>query len=347
MTIPTTRTAEFPSIDMDTQILPITEQSLLLAEQYLTKGELVAFHTETVYGLGADAQDDCAVQKIFAVKGRPADNPLIVHVHKDYDISRLVDEIPDYAEALAAAFLPGPLTMVYPSHGRVSKWVSCGMDTLAVRVPSSPAAQAFLRAVNRPVAAPSANLSKHVSPVTAEHVYDDFAGKIPLILDGGSCSGGIESTVLDCTRKTPLILREGLVTQEMIAKTVGECGKYTPAAGERPKSPGMAYKHYSPRCKTAYFLRQELSCAEELYRAEEAAGNIPCFVCESSLFKKLSGAYRALDLGDTAEQMARSLYALLREGEKRYSLLIAIEPTVRGGAIEGVLNRLSRAFGRT
>ena len=185
---------------METKILPADEHSLALAKQLIFSGEVVAFHTETVYGLGADARNDDAVKKVFAVKGRPSDNPLIAHVHRDYDISSLIDGEPPYAEKLRKAFLPGPLTMVYPSTGKVSRFVSCGLNTLSIRVPSSPTAQAFLRAVNIPIVAPSANLSKHVSPVSAQHVYDDFAGKIPLILDGGVCTGGIESTVLHSAR---------------------------------------------------------------------------------------------------------------------------------------------------
>ena len=211
---------------MTTEILTASCEALKKAKAYISNGGVVAFHTETVYGLGANAFDDDAVPKIFALKGRPADNPLIAHVHRDYDISPLVDFVPDYAVALQKSFLPGPLTMVYPSTGKVSKFVSCGLNTLAIRVPSSNTAQAFLKEVNLPIAAPSANRSKHVSPVTAKHVYDDFEGEIPLILDGGACEGGIESTVLDCTGKDPVILREGLVTQEMIASVAGRCFLY-------------------------------------------------------------------------------------------------------------------------
>ena len=159
---------------MTTQILGVSEASLRLAKQLISEGEVVAFHTETVYGLGADARSDEAVRHIFELKGRPQNNPLIAHVHRDFDISSLVDDIPAYAKKLAKAFLPGPLTMVYPSTDKVSPLVSCGLRTLAVRVPSSPTAQAFLRAVDVPVAAPSANVSKHISPVTARHVFEDF-----------------------------------------------------------------------------------------------------------------------------------------------------------------------------
>lgn len=329
---------------METQILKSENESLALAKQYIEEGEVVAFHTETVYGLGADARSDEAVLRIFALKGRPADNPLIVHVHNEYNIGSLVDYIPSYTQKLRKAFLPGPLTMIYPSTGKVSKYVSCGLNTLAIRVPSSATAQAFLRKVNLPVAAPSANISKHVSPVTAAHVYDDFAGKIPLILDGGVCEGGIESTVLDCTGEEPQILRAGLITREMIASVVGVCGVYRMQKGEKPKSPGMAYKHYSPRCKTAYYRSNELEQAVMRYREEERAGGTPYFLCDSTQLNRLDG-FRSLDFGSTDIQMARNLYALLRKSETLATLLIAIEPNYKGGVMDGVLNRLKRACG--
>ena len=208
---------------IDTQILPIDDNSIAAAKELLLSGDVVAIPTETVYGLGGNAFDDGAVQKIFAVKGRPADNPLIAHVHKDYDLSAIIDCDNDNAKKLREAFLPGPLTLVYPSTGKVSRYVSCGLNTLAVRVPSHTGAQALLKAVNLPVVAPSANLSKHVSPTSAKHVYDDFSGAIPLILDGGEATGGIESTVCDVTGPVPVILRPGLITREQIAAVCGDC----------------------------------------------------------------------------------------------------------------------------
>lgn len=332
---------------MTTEIVSPSRASLEKARQIILSGGVVAFHTETVYGLGANALDDSAVQKIFALKGRPADNPLIAHVHRDFDIRPLVDFIPEYAERLRKAFPIGPLTMVYPSTGKVSKFVSCGLNTLAIRVPSSPTAQAFLKEIDLPIAAPSANRSKHVSPVTAEHVYDDFKDEIPLILDGGACEGGIESTVLDCTGEYPVILREGLITQEMIASVCGKCGIYRRKAGEKPKSPGMAYKHYAPKCKTSYYTAEAQNEAIAEYRKEEKEGLKPCFLAENKEAEILQNAgYSVLNLGGTGEQMARNLYGLLRRAEREYTLLICIEPTLRGGVMAGVMNRLLRAFGR-
>lgn len=329
---------------MKTAILPPNETSLFLAKRLIERGEVVAFPTETVYGLGANAFEDDAVRKIFSLKGRPSDNPLIVHVHESFDYSELIDGEMPYVKALKEAFLPGPLTMIYPSTNKVSGLVSCGLNTLAIRVPSSPAAQAFLRAVSLPIAAPSANLSKHVSPVTAEHVFEDFEGKIPLILDGGACLGGIESTVLDCTGEVPLLLREGLISREMIAKVAGDCKLYRLQRGEKPKSPGLSYRHYTPRCETSYYREDELTKAKDTYLKEEANGGEPYFLCRSEILPALSGM-RAFDLGSTAEEMAHRLYYLLREAEKRATLLIGIEPKIEGGASGGVLNRMRRAFG--
>lgn len=223
---------------METKILEVNGESLALAREIILGGGLVAMPTETVYGLGADGTNGEAVKKIYAVKGRPTDNPLIAHVHKDYDLNKLVFIEQSYAEELKKAFMPGPLTMVFYSRGVVSREATCGGDTLAVRIPSHEGAQAFLRAVDLPVVAPSANVSKHVSPVTARHVFDDLNGKIPLILDGGKCSGGIESTVLDVTEKVPRILRAGLITREMIASVAGDCVYAEHRPTDKVRSPG-------------------------------------------------------------------------------------------------------------
>ncbi|MBP5307588.1 MAG: threonylcarbamoyl-AMP synthase, partial [Clostridia bacterium] len=227
---------------MKTEILKIDEFSLTLAANIIREEGLVVFPTETVYGLGGLATSDKAVRSIYEAKGRPSDNPLIVHVHPDYDISALVETERDYARKLREKFVPGPLTMVYKSKGKVSPLVSAGLDSLAVRVPSDVGAQRFLRAVNAPIAAPSANASKHVSPVTAKHVYDDLNGRIPLILDGGRCRGGIESTVLDVTGSAPVILRSGLITYDMIKAVAGKCEYATHREGDRVRSPGVKYR---------------------------------------------------------------------------------------------------------
>lgn len=331
---------------MQTKIEKITPESLAEAKNIIEQGGVVAIPTETVYGLGGNALNDCAVKHIFEVKGRPNDNPLIAHVHTDFDLTRIIDYDPPYAQKLREAFLPGPLTLVYPSTNKVSPYVSCGLHTLAVRVPSHEGAQAFLRELNIPIVAPSANLSKHVSPTSAAHVYEDFAGKIPLILDGGACEGGIESTVCDVTGNIPVILRPGLITKEMIAKVVGACEEYTPnfKAGEKVKSPGVLYKHYSPRCKTLLFSCEEVEQAKEEYQSQAQTGARVAVLCEAevlSVFENIGAI--VLNLGATQTEMANRLYELLREAEKCCDVLIAIEPKQKGGVMKGVLNRLQKA----
>ena len=331
---------------MQTKIQPITPESLAEAKNLIFSGGVVAIPTETVYGLGGNAFDDQAVKGIFEVKGRPNDNPLIAHIHTDYDLSKIVDYDPPCAKQLREAFLPGPLTLVYPSTNKVSPFVSCGLNTLAVRVPSHEGAQAFLKEMDIPIVAPSANLSKHVSPTSARHVYDDFNGKIPLILDGGECVGGIESTVCDVTGDVPVILRPGLITKEMIAKVVGACEEYTPdfSSGEKVKSPGVLYKHYSPRCQTRLYSSENAERAVSAYLQEREKGENVAVLCEEKRvpdFERLGA--KCLNLGKTEEEMATRLYALLREAETSCTLLIAIEPTATGGVMTGVLNRLRKA----
>ena len=327
---------------METKIAAISPESLAEAKRIIMDGGVVGMPTETVYGLGGNAFDDSAVKKIFEVKGRPNDNPLIAHVHKDYDLLKIVDYDPPYAKLLRDAFLPGPLTLVYPSTGKVSPYVSCGLDTLAVRIPSHAGAQAFLQEVDIPIVAPSANLSKHVSPTSAQHVYDDFQGKIPLILDGGISEGGIESTVCDVTGEIPVILRPGLVTREMIADVVGACGEYTPDPNgkEKVKSPGVLYKHYSPRCETA--LCQSLEEAARLCKKQ--TGKRVAILAEDGVISAwMIGGVKLLNLGKDEREMANRLYGLLREAEGICDLLIAVEPEKKDGVMVGVLNRLRKA----
>ena len=329
---------------MQTRVLQIDEKSLKEAKDIILKGGAVAFPTETVYGLGANAFDGEAVENVFRIKGRPNDNPLIVHVHKDYDINSLVSCVPEYAKKLANKFLPGPLTMVYKSKGTVSSSVSCGLDTLAVRIPSHSGAQQFLKYVNLPIAAPSANLSKHVSPTASEHVYSDLQGRIPLILEGGRCEGGLESTVLDCTGDVPVVLRSGLITREMIADCVGECKEYVYKDGDKALSPGLKYKHYSPNCRTCLFDGSDIKTAFETYDREQKSGVKVALLCDNKT-AELAGDRVTLKLGETQSEFAANLYYLLREGEKNAELIVAIAPEGREGIMKSVINRLSKACG--
>ncbi len=330
--------------NMQTKIEKVTPQSIERAKAILLSGGVVAIPTETVYGLGAIGTDESAVLKIFDIKGRPADNPLIAHVHKDYDLEKLVKIEHAYVYYLIKAFMPGPLTLVFNSRGVVCKQAVCGGSTLAVRMPSHNGCEQLLRAVGEPIVAPSANLSKHTSPVTAEHVYNDLNGKIELILDGGKCSGGIESTVLDVTEKTPRILRAGLITKEMIEKIVGSCDIAQHKETDKVRSPGVKYKHYKPKCNTLLFEKDELDKVETAYQEALNSGETPYIMCENVVAKNFAGKNLLL-LGDTGEQIASNLYDKLLEGEKKADLIIAVSPGREDGVYLGVMNRLRKSCG--
>lgn len=338
-----TQLTMFLTADKNRIIRKIDNDSLKIAKNYVLNNLLVAFPTETVYGLGANAFNDEAIRMVYAAKGRPLDNPIIVHVHSDYDITRLVYDDRPYTAVLRKVFLPGPLTIVYKSKGVVSPLVSCGLDTLAVRVPSSEAAQRFLKYVDIPVAAPSANISKHTSPVTAEHVFNDFGNRIPLILDGGRCTGGIESTVVDVTGEFPVILRKGLVTAEMIAEVVGKCEYAADNSELNKRSPGTKYRHYCPKTKTSLFASDDIEGARRLYLDSVAGGLNPLIMCVENV-KPLFAGFNVFSLGETGSEMAARLYYGLRESEA-YDLLIGIRFEVTDEVMLSVENRFLKAFG--
>ena len=324
-----------------TVLQKIDKNSLKLSKDIIAAGGVLAFPTETVYGLAADAFNDAAISLIYKIKGRPLDNPLIVHIHKDYDIESIVYDAMPYAKMLRELFLPGALTMVYKSKNTVSPLIS-KTGTLAIRVPSHSGAQQFLSAVQTPIAAPSANISKHISPVTAHHVLSDLNGKIPLILDGGKSQTGIESTVLDVTGKIPLILRAGSVTRQMIADTVGACE--VSGSENFAKSPGTMYSHYMPRAETLYFPLSRVDEAAELYHLSQANGQSACVICDSFSAQKLKALKNVYDLGNSAAEIARNLYTALRDAEDKYSLIIGIELYGSGSDYDGVVNRFTKAF---
>ena len=239
---------------MVTEIRTINDESLDLANSLLLKGEVVAFPTETVYGLGAGAMSEEGIAKIYKAKGRPSDNPLIVHVCPGFDLSRIVRKIPESAQKLMDAFWPGPMTLIMPKNKAISDHVTGGLDTVAVRMPVDKSAMALLTRTGLPIVAPSANTSGRPSPTTADHVYEDLKGKIPLILDGGACQYGLESTIVDLTVDPPMVLRPGAITMEMLRKVLPDivedptaaAGKSIPA-NVKPKAPGMKYRHYAPK----------------------------------------------------------------------------------------------------
>lgn len=230
----------------------LKDEELLEAAQILRDGGLVAFPTETVYGLGGNALDKEAAKKIYAAKGRPSDNPLIAHISCMEELAPLVREIPEAGRKLAEKFWPGPLTLVFPKSERVPFGTTGGLETVAVRMPKDPVANRLIRLAGVPVAAPSANTSGRPSPTTAEHVWQDLAGKIEMLVDGGPVGIGLESTIVDVSEGKPVILRPGAITREMLEEVLGQV-ELDPAitgpvkADVRPKAPGMKYRHYAPK----------------------------------------------------------------------------------------------------
>ena len=329
---------------METKILKTTDEAIELAVKLLLEGKVIGMPTETVYGLAGLGDNPSSVNEIFRVKGRPTDNPLIAHVHKDFDLEKLCYIERDYVKDLVKAFMPGPLTLVMKSKGVVCKEAVCGGETLAVRMPLHEGCQKLLKRLDKPVVAPSANLSKHTSPVTAEHVYNDLEGKIPLILDGGKCTGGIESTVLDVTGSVPRILRAGLVTKEMIEKVVGACEIAKHKDGDKVKSPGVKYTHYKPKCDTRLFDFNDLDGVIKAYEKEVKDGRIPYIMCDNSYEEKLKGKNLLL-LGRTGEEIASNLYYKLLEGEKKADVILAIAFESEDGVYLGIMNRLSKSCG--
>lgn len=289
------------------------------AAAVLAAGGLVAFPTETVYGLGADAANDDALLRIFAVKGRPTDHPLIVHFGDPADVGHYAATVSPVAEALAGEFWPGPLTLLLAAHRRVSRVATGGRETVGLRVPAHPVALALLDAFGGGVAAPSANRFGRVSPTTAAHVRDEFGGTVDMVLDGGPCTVGVESTIVDCTTEVVQILRPGGVTREQIEAIAGRVGD---AAGPS-RAPGMLESHYAPRCR--------LTIVRSVTRAHERLASDPG---------------ELLDLSADAPAAAHDLYALLRDLDRRgVAHAVIVEPERRGiGA--AVVDRLHKAAAR-
>lgn len=318
---------------MKTEIIDRSELSR--AAEIIKNGGIVAFPTETVYGLGANALDTDAVLKIFQAKGRPQDNPLIVHLSSPDDVYPLVQDIPPVFFTLAKAYMPGPLTTVLKKSALVPSAVVAGGDTVGIRVPSHPVAREFISACGCPIAAPSANTSTHISPTTVQHVLDDLDGKIPMIIEGGSSDVGIESTVLDLTSDIPTILRPGAVTAEMLTEIFGRVDSCSVAI-RIAKAPGMKYKHYAPRATAVLSATKE--AAIEVYDAKLASGAHPVLLCS----REGVGDRRCIDVGESDEQLAHNIYAAMREAEQEYDFIIIQSPTTKGIG-NAVLNRLTKS----
>lgn len=302
----------------------------------ILEGELVAFPTETVYGLGANALDGNAVKKIFIAKERPQDNPLIVHLAEFDDIFKVAREVPPIAYTLFEKYCPGPLTMILKKSSLVPDEVTAGLDTVGVRFPSHPMAIELIKG-SAPIAAPSANIAKHVSPTTAKHVYDDLNGRIPMILDGGDCSVGIESTIIDLTQTPPVLLRPGIITLEELSD-ICNAEKY-----EGPLNvalaPGMKYKHYAP--KVPCVMRDDGELFDE-YEKALSDGKNPVIIAMDQTIETFPDGTNALSLGSDGVSAAHFLYGNLHLAEESYDYVI-LERLPETGVFFSVMNRAKKS----
>ena len=334
---------------MQTQVIKTDENNLKNAAEaaasLLRNGEVVAIPTETVYGLAANAFDGKAVAKIFKAKSRPMDNPLIVHIAEFGELEALVSNVPESAKILAEKFWPGPLTMIMPKSGKIPDEVSAGLETVAVRMPSHPAARAVIKAAGVPLAAPSANISGSPSPTNARYVLADMNGKIPLILDGGQCSVGVESTVITLASNPPRVLRPGGITVEQLRESLGEVQVddaviHELKEGEKAASPGMKYKHYAPKADIT-ILKGSFQKFYDYVKAQPEDCFVLCFEGEEGHFKN-TVTYGKRENGLSE---ANRLFDALRElDEMGAKTVFARCPEMTGVGL-AVYNRLIRSAG--
>lgn len=318
-------------------VRPVDPESLKEAGRLLKAGQLVVFPTETVYGLGANALDPAAVQRIFDAKGRPADNPLIVHVASVEAAKKLVREWTPMADRFAKAFWPGPLTLVLPRDPKVPDLVTAGLESVAIRVPAHPAAQAVLRAAGVPIAAPSANTSGRPSPTTAQHAEMDLGDKVQLYLDGGPATVGVESTVVSVLGDLPVVLRVGAVPQEALQKMVKDWGK---ADGKGPAlAPGMRHKHYAPAAKVRIVPASQIPTE---WRQKGGDPKVAFIVSAETAAAGMAGRNVAVPgTRNDAEMWAHDLFALLRKFDRKTEIIV--EPIYEKGLGAAVMERLRKA----
>ena len=330
---------------LETLCLPAQDESIKQAADLLRAGRVVAFPTETVYGLGADALNSQAVRDIFAAKERPADNPLIVHVAERSQLEGLCRVTP-IAETLMDAFWPGPLTLLLMKTDRVPAVTTAGLPSVAVRCPDHPVAQALLECCALPIAAPSANRSGRPSPTSAAHVMEDMRGRIPFILDGGACDVGVESTVLDLTGDVPCVLRPGAITAEDVASVVGSC-TVAPSVmrplkeGESAPSPGMKHRHYAPKAKMTVYIGTDEAVASAIIQRYDQTENAVILAHDSAV--PLFGSRRVFSLGETPQEGAHLLFRRLREMDALNVSLILAQGWKPEGEALAVMNRMARA----
>lgn len=332
----------------------VRDVELLEAARILRDGGLVAFPTETVYGLGVNALDGQAAKKIYEAKGRPSDNPLIVHIGTFGELHDLVSEIPQAGKRLAEDYWPGPLTMVFPKSQKVPYGVTGGLETVAVRMPSDPVANRLIVLAGVPVAAPSANISGRPSPTTAQHVWQDMSGKIEMIIDGGSVGIGVESTIVDVSGAVPMLLRPGAITIEMLRESVGRVEidpaiQGQPGEDVRPKAPGMKYRHYAPKAeliviegKLEEVARQINFLVKEKLEQKYRVG----IICTDETRDWYScGEVRSVGQRAKVETIAHNLFAVLREFDDLQVDCIYSEGFSTDHLGQAIMNRLIKASG--
>ena len=330
----------------------IDEKIMKEAGALLKAGALVAFPTETVYGLGANALDAKAPAKIYAAKGRPSDNPLIVHIADMESLKLITEEIPEAAYQLADKFWPGPLTMVLKKSDAVPYGTTGGLDTVAVRMPSHPIALEMIRYGGGYIAAPSANTSGRPSPTLASHVLDDMNGIIPMILDGGAVGIGIESTIVDLTEGVPTILRPGFITKEMLEEVVGEVqiDKGLSADSKTPpKAPGMKYRHYAPKADLMIVEGAREAVIEKinaLVQENESKGVCTGIIgTEETISRYPSGIVKSMGTRRDELSISSHLYSILREFDESDAEIIYSESFSEGAMGSAIMNRLLKAAG--
>ena len=324
------------------------------AGEILRAGGLVAFPTETVYGLGADALDEAASAKIYAAKGRPSDNPLIVHICKFEELVSIAKEVPAQAEKLADAFWPGPLTMIVWKNEKVPYETTGGMETVAIRMPKHPVALKLIEESGCLIAAPSANTSGKPSPTEASHVKLDLDGKIPMILDGGPVGIGIESTIIDLTEDTPMILRPGYITKEMLEEVLGEEVKIDPGiiasdSLTKPKAPGMKYKHYAPKADLILVDGEEEKVVAKINAlAKEAVllgKKVGIIGTDETIDRYPEGEVVSIGARSDEDAIAKHLYKLLRDFDEKEVDIIYSESFATPRIGQAIMNRLLKAAG--
>ncbi|MCQ2542888.1 MAG: threonylcarbamoyl-AMP synthase [Lachnospiraceae bacterium] len=339
---------------MNTKIVSVSSENVDMkaieeAGQIIKNGGLVAFPTETVYGLGGDGLNPESSNKIYAAKGRPSDNPLIIHICRIEDLEKIVKCVPEKAKKVIDAFWPGPLTMIFEKRDCVPRETTGGLDTVAVRFPIHETALKFIEAAGGFVAAPSANLSGRPSPTLAKYVCEDLNGRVDMIIDGGNIPIGVESTIVDMTSEIPMILRPGYVTKEMLEEVVGEV-KVDPTildinCKERPKAPGMRYRHYAPKADMTVVRGEDESVIAKIL---EMGQNIEgCVVLSVSEHIDKYKGMTVKDVGSKEDslQIASNLYKVLRECDDEGVKIILSESFSNQGIGAAVMNRLIKAAG--